>query len=125
MGIELENATIYWNDPKLPLPSPKLGENDDESKSNLDTSRHSTTSSKHSAVTGSESEMMESGSLSAAAVRYPKAIVHNISLKVQPGQLCAVVGRVGSGKSTLCSALLNEVELGDGSKITLRGSIAY
>jgi ABC-type multidrug transport system fused ATPase/permease subunit len=45
-------------------------------------------------------------------------------MKVQPGQLCAVVGKVASGKSTLVSAILNETILG-GGEITLKGKVAY
>ncbi|KAI9470014.1 MAG: multi drug resistance-associated protein MRP [Benjaminiella poitrasii] len=48
----------------------------------------------------------------------------DINLSVKKGSLAAVVGRVGSGKSTLVSAIL-----GDNAKVTgdvtVRGSIAY
>jgi ATP-binding cassette, subfamily C (CFTR/MRP), member 1 len=56
--------------------------------------------------------------------RYPKAILSDITLHVKPGELCAVVGRVGSGKSTLCSAILNETSLDSGT-ISLTGQVAY
>jgi ATP-binding cassette, subfamily C (CFTR/MRP), member 1 len=45
-------------------------------------------------------------------------------MKVEKGELCAVVGRVASGKSTLCSAILNETFLERGH-ISLNGSVAY
>jgi ABC-type ATPase with predicted acetyltransferase domain len=35
--------------------------------------------------------------------------LHDVNVNVQPGQLVAVVGRVGSGKSSLVAALLGEV----------------
>ena len=41
-----------------------------------------------------------------------------------PGQLAAIVGRVGSGKSSLLNALLGELNLEKGS-VTLLGSLAY
>jgi ABC-type Mn2+/Zn2+ transport system ATPase subunit len=36
-------------------------------------------------------------------------ILNNINLKVEPGSLVAVVGPVGSGKSSLLSAILGEM----------------
>ena len=35
---------------------------------------------------------------------------YSINLKIKPGQLVAVVGHVGAGKSSLISALLGEME---------------
>ncbi|CAH2350549.1 multiple drug resistance-associated protein-like transporter 1 [[Candida] railenensis] len=53
----------------------------------------------------------------------------NINFTAKKGQLTCVVGKVGSGKSTLFKALLGEVPLSEGSadkaEIKLNGSIAY
>ncbi|XP_076867754.1 ATP-binding cassette sub-family C member 2 isoform X1 [Brachyhypopomus gauderio] len=48
----------------------------------------------------------------------------NVSLDVNPGRLVAVVGAVGSGKSSLISALLGEMHSLSGS-INVKGSVAY
>ena len=37
-------------------------------------------------------------------------IIYSINLNIKPGQLVAVVGHVGAGKSSLISALLGEME---------------
>ena len=37
-------------------------------------------------------------------------ITYSINLNIKPGQLVAVVGHVGAGKSSLISALLGEME---------------
>ena len=44
--------------------------------------------------------------------------LHSINLHIKPGQLVAVVGHVGAGKSSLISALLGEIE-----KLTGRVSV--
>ncbi|ORX44613.1 multi drug resistance-associated protein MRP [Hesseltinella vesiculosa] len=48
----------------------------------------------------------------------------DIDLQVKKGDLVAVVGRVGAGKSSLVSALLGDIHKDHGSVI-LRGSVAY
>ncbi|XP_070201750.1 multidrug resistance-associated protein 1-like [Littorina saxatilis] len=48
----------------------------------------------------------------------------DINLNIGEGQLVAVVGPVGCGKSSLISAMLGEMETVQG-KVTSRGSIAY
>ncbi|KAK3859641.1 hypothetical protein Pcinc_034255 [Petrolisthes cinctipes] len=53
-----------------------------------------------------------------------RPILENINLKVKPGALVAVVGTVGAGKSSLCSAILGEMEKLEG-KVNVKGSIAY
>ncbi|XP_069315906.1 ATP-binding cassette sub-family C member 2 isoform X2 [Eulemur rufifrons] len=53
-----------------------------------------------------------------------EATVRDVNLDVMPGQLVAVVGTVGSGKSSLMSAMLGEMENVHGN-ITVKGSIAY
>jgi len=56
---------------------------------------------------------------------YPKSVLRNVTTRVGHGQLAAIVGRVGSGKSTLCAAILNETVLESGS-IQIKGnSIAF
>ncbi|XP_021347162.1 canalicular multispecific organic anion transporter 2-like isoform X2 [Mizuhopecten yessoensis] len=50
--------------------------------------------------------------------------LRNINLEIPEGSLVAVVGIVGSGKSSLISAVLGELERLEG-EITLKGSLAY
>ncbi|XP_037660286.1 canalicular multispecific organic anion transporter 1 isoform X2 [Choloepus didactylus] len=53
-----------------------------------------------------------------------EATIQDVSLDIMPGQLVAVVGTVGSGKSSLMSAMLGEMENVHGH-ITIKGTIAY
>lgn len=48
----------------------------------------------------------------------------DINMSIQPGELVAIVGTVGSGKSSLLSALLGEMRHQSG-KVHVAGSIAY
>lgn len=41
--------------------------------------------------------------------------LQNINLKVRPGELIAIVGQVGSGKSSLLNVILKELRLQEGS----------
>ncbi|KAK9823870.1 hypothetical protein WJX72_006059 [[Myrmecia] bisecta] len=50
--------------------------------------------------------------------------LRNVNLELLPGQLVCVVGRVGSGKSSLVSALLGEMERHAGT-VRLGGRVAY
>uniref|UniRef100_A0A8C4ETT2 Canalicular multispecific organic anion transporter 1 n=1 Tax=Dicentrarchus labrax TaxID=13489 RepID=A0A8C4ETT2_DICLA len=51
-------------------------------------------------------------------------LLKNVSLDIKPGRLVAVVGAVGSGKSSLMSALLGEMHSTKGF-INIQGSLAF
>ncbi|XP_001372990.1 ATP-binding cassette sub-family C member 2 [Monodelphis domestica] len=51
-------------------------------------------------------------------------IIKNVTLDIKTGQLVALVGAVGSGKSSLIAAMLGEMQPIHG-QITIKGSIAY
>ena len=48
----------------------------------------------------------------------------NINLRVKPGELVAIVGKIGSGKSSLLSAILGEMVQTRGQLVS-RGSVSY
>ncbi|CAF4430943.1 unnamed protein product, partial [Adineta steineri] len=51
-------------------------------------------------------------------------ILNNINLKIDQGSLVALVGMVGSGKSSILAALLGEMNKVSG-RVNVSGSIAY
>ena len=51
-------------------------------------------------------------------------VLKNINLNVKPNKLIAIVGRVGSGKSSILSALLGEMQLIEGQSY-INGTVAY
>ncbi|KHJ45686.1 ABC transporter, ATP-binding protein [Trichuris suis] len=51
-------------------------------------------------------------------------ILEDINVSINPGELVAVVGQVGSGKTSLLSAILGEMEKLSG-EVSIKGSVAY
>ena len=54
----------------------------------------------------------------------PQPILQDINLTVRKGELLAVIGRVGDGKSSLLGAMLGEMTRSEGN-VKVRGDIAY
>lgn len=50
--------------------------------------------------------------------------LENVNLLVQPGTLVAIIGPVGSGKSSLIQAILGELEINSGT-IDVNGVVSY
>ncbi|XP_034193261.2 ATP-binding cassette subfamily C member 4 [Osmia lignaria lignaria] len=80
----------------------------------IDANRKKVASSNESKERGSVSIVLERVSANWIAKQLPPSIC-NVSIKIQSGQLCALIGPVGSGKSSLLYLLLNELPVGAGS----------
>ncbi|KAI9534115.1 hypothetical protein NQZ68_016833 [Dissostichus eleginoides] len=72
--------------------------------------------------TGGYSVIIEGGSFSWTNAGLP--CLQRINMKVKTGSLVAVVGHVASGKSSLLSAMLGEMEKKSGF-VSVKGSVAY
>ncbi|KAG8247924.1 Canalicular multispecific organic anion transporter 1 [Homalodisca vitripennis] len=68
--------------------------------------------------------IIENGVFSWNSESAEEAVLRNITLKIEPGKLVAVVGAVGSGKSSLISAFLGEMDKISGN-VNTKGKIAY
>lgn len=130
--IIIENATFYWMDPNTPVPRSALKEQESSvdgstrssgSKSNPGKSLRRFIPSRSSSALSSTAR--DSTHNSEEDLVYPSAVMTDVTIKVPHGELCAVVGPVGSGKSTLCASILNEAVLGEGSNVVLNGKVAY
>ncbi|XP_014612654.1 PREDICTED: multidrug resistance-associated protein 1 isoform X2 [Polistes canadensis] len=68
--------------------------------------------------------IIENGSFTWDMENNDKPILKNINMTIEQGQLVAVVGSVGSGKSSLISAFLGEMDKLNG-RVNTKGSVAY
>ncbi|KAJ1097026.1 hypothetical protein NDU88_002155 [Pleurodeles waltl] len=75
----------------------------------------------HSCTPGNDIEI-EDGTFSWSSTDAP--CLQSINLRIPRGSLVAIVGHVGSGKTSLLSALLGEMEKLEG-RVAIKGSVAY
>ncbi|XP_034488877.1 multidrug resistance-associated protein 4-like [Drosophila innubila] len=54
----------------------------------------------------------------------PQPTLQNFNLEIEKGQLCAVIGPVGAGKSSLFQLLLGELPIVDGG-VVMQGDLSY
>jgi len=109
ISIALNDVQIFWQDPNT-----SLEEHNDSHHDGDDNENEKSHNDNNSDALNNDQEKLS----------YPQPILSNVSLDVKTGELAAIIGRVGSGKSTLCSAILNEAIIANGS-IGLHGTIAY
>jgi ABC-type bacteriocin/lantibiotic exporter with double-glycine peptidase domain len=50
--------------------------------------------------------------------------LQNINMSIPKGQLCAIVGAIGSGKSSLLQGMIGEMRRSEGT-VTLGGNVSY
>ena len=136
-SVMIRNGTFSWTDPDGPeikpiqdekrkkRPSKRVSRRQQQQELQRDASNKSTTNPENNdppndnnnvdGTTRSLATSMVSEEGSKAGT--PTITLQDISCTIQPGSLVAVVGPVGSGKSSFLSAILGEMEAINGSKI--------
>ncbi len=96
-SVNFKDATIYWRDPNVPLQDASDHARSDSSS--LSGSSHSRGSLKND-IKGNDKTKSETNvdDTEEEELRYPQAILSNLSFSVKSGELVAVIGRVGSGR---------------------------
>jgi ATP-binding cassette subfamily C (CFTR/MRP) protein 1 len=124
-SITIKDASFSWSDPDAPEIRPvqdekpkkekkKKGKRRGSVKNGADDEEESDASRKSVARSQSSVSLTstESGSRAGGGIT-----LQNINCEIEPGSLVAVVGSVGSGKSSFLSAILGEMESIGGSKV--------
>lgn len=109
--ISIENASFTWGEPGPPLTSPE------SIKKGF---KLNCFKPKSANVIAEEPEGDKKDEEFNSKVHF----LENISLHFEPGQLAAVIGRVGAGKSSLVAAILGEMQKKSG-QVSVKGSVAY
>lgn len=136
--IQLQNATLAWDSSHAstqcsPKTTPKLkkdkkGAKGKKEKANLQTEGPQAVLAEqkgHLLVDNDEqaSPDEEGKDIQLSSIRLQRAL-YNIDLEIGKGKLIGVCGSVGSGKTSLISAILGQMTLLEGS-IAVNGSFAY
>jgi len=136
-SITIQDASFGWIDPDGPAIRPIQEEERSKKKEKAERAKRRAerrASRKSSATVNTEANSSSIGSvdtssdaLSTSSVsteesgidKVPVITLRNITTHIRPGSLVAVVGSVGSGKSSLLSAILGEMESIGNSKVHL------
>ena len=123
VAIEVKGATFTWD---TPPPDEVDGKNKTKKQSRFSSQFHS---AKHNAkveaakISANEKSQVERARLQAEEEDRVFQ-VRDISMEIPRGMLVAVVGAVGSGKTSLLQGLIGEMRKTSGS-ITFGGSVGY
>ncbi|XP_062901710.1 multidrug resistance-associated protein 5 isoform X2 [Mobula hypostoma] len=136
IAIELKNATLAWDSPNSsaqssPKMTPKLRKDKRESRGKKETKEiHQNeqngplTEQNGYLLTNNDSQPSpDEKEISLISPRLQRTL-HNINLSIEKGKLVGICGSVGSGKTSLISAVLGQMTLIEGS-IALDGNFAY
>lgn len=102
----------------VPAPSPDSSESSNTRRPSIDSAgQHAEKTSEKIGL-----DVQQSAKYTSETPRDPQ--VKDVTLRIPRGQLCAIVGPVGSGKSSLLSGLIGEMKTLQGN-VTFGGSVGY
>ena len=120
-SVTVRNGTFSWVDPEAKPVRPVQDDPSNKKKKAKKERRDSQNSTKQSDADMRISSHSYAGSVrsdASASTKGPTITLQDLNFQIKAGSLVAVVGSVGSGKSSFLSALLGELEpIGDESKV--------
>ncbi|CAM9244868.1 unnamed protein product, partial [Ectocarpus fasciculatus] len=129
IAINIVNANMRWqleaSPPTEAATEPRPSQTELESRRGVvlsDDSSHASVSSVNGRLSGySDISSATEAGLNNRALH----TLLNVNVAIEKGSLVAIVGAVGSGKSSFLNSVLGEMYMEDGGSISVRGSIAY
>lgn len=123
-SISIRNGSFSWVDPDAPEIRPVQDESKKPRKKRRNTAPKTADASDEDSIpiNNTQHSIAQSIATSADEEGIPKGpgiTLQDITCTIEPGSLVAVVGPVGSGKSSLLSAMLGEMEPIHGSKVIM------
>ncbi|KAJ3027434.1 UNVERIFIED_CONTAM: ATP-binding cassette sub- C member 8 [Siphonaria sp. JEL0065] len=112
IAIDFKNASFNWPQTE---PSNSKEKEDRKGFTVADTSKKSPAKGSETAAVPAVADEEEIA---------PRTIIEDLNVTIKKGEFVAIVGQVGSGKSSLLSSILGELHKSSGS-VTTNGSIAY
>lgn len=133
VGVRVESATFFWENPDKRRERLKLKEEEEEKEKKKKAAAASAAAKKSGATTTTtnptssvSSDVKEKKVIPTLSDKPQAPALANIDFAIPKGQLWAVVGSVGCGKSALISSILGELsKVANGGRVFVNGRIAY
>jgi ABC-type multidrug transport system fused ATPase/permease subunit len=104
VAVEFVNASLSW----LPDTNTKDSRDNESRPQAMNAMYDKLSTTEHGYTEGSDTDSNQS-----------ECILQNITVQIKKGQLVAIVGPVGSGKSSILAALLGELHLREGGQVRI------
>jgi len=122
VAVKIKKGNYYW---KRELTSKKPDETSDEDDDLLSLRSEDSIETVKSASEIGESSDDKFKQLNEEGKTMYVHALRDINISIKKGKFTMVVGNIGSGKSSLLNAIINEMVPAERSRVTVSGSIAY